>query len=79
MTPYWGFKNPEYLFPVPEGKKLLVSEMGKFMLDSPGMLSLFDIVSGGREDLMINWQHSGDSWGEKTCGALIKHFSVLTG
>jgi hypothetical protein len=69
MTPYCGFKNPEDLIPVPGGEKLLVSEMGEFMLDTPGALSLFDIETGGREALMINWQNSGDTWGEKTCMA----------
>ena len=69
MTPYCGFKNLENLIPVPSGKQLLVCEMGEFMLDSPGMLSLFDIEGSGREELMIDWQGSGDSWGEQTCGA----------
>ena len=72
MTPYCGFKNPEDLIPVPGGKKLVVSEMGEFMLDSPGSLSLLDLQSGQREELKINWQAASDeseNWGDNTCGS----------
>ena len=73
MSVYCGFKNPEDLIAVPGGEKLLVSEMGEFRKDSPGSLSLFDIKSGMREDLAINWQtmagESGDVWGDSACAA----------
>lgn len=67
MTPYCGFKNPEDLVIIPGGKKLLVSEMGEFMLDSPGKLSLFDLASGEKESVHINWRNEGEVWGAKDC------------
>jgi hypothetical protein len=67
MTPYCGFKNPEDLVIVPGGEKLLVSEMGEFMLDAPGALSLFDLTSGEKQSIQIDWLNEGESWGEKDC------------
>ena len=67
MTPYCEFKNPEDLVIVPGGEKLLVSEMGEFMLDSPGSLSLFDLASAEKQSIRIDWQISSDNWGDKDC------------
>lgn len=69
MTPYCEFKNPEDLVIVPGGEKLLVSEMGEFMLDTPGSLSLFDLARGEKQSIKIDWLNKGEVWGEKGCPA----------
>ncbi|MXX28976.1 MAG: hypothetical protein F4Z45_04540, partial [Gammaproteobacteria bacterium] len=42
MSVQCGYQNPEDLVLVPSGDALIVSEMGKFMLDAPGRLSMLD-------------------------------------
>jgi len=69
MTPYCGYQNPEDLVQIPNTDLLIVSEMGEFMADSPGKLSLLNMTSGQRETLAIDWSGSGDSWGDKNCSA----------
>jgi sugar lactone lactonase YvrE len=70
MQPVCGFKNAEDFVIVPDGKYLLVSEMGTFMSDKPGALSLLDIAAQRRQSITIDWDAgsvSGDRWGDPEC------------
>jgi len=69
MTPTCGYQNPEDLVHIPNTDLLIVSEMGEFMADSPGKLSLLNMASGQRETLAIDWSGSGDIWGDESCAA----------
>ena len=76
MQPVCGFKNPEDLVIVPGGKYLLVSEMGTFMSDNPGALSLFDVSAQRRQPIAIDWDTGSaaldgdsDGWGDPECPA----------
>ena len=62
---YCGYQNPEDLVLLPDKSALLVSEMGEFMLDAPGRLSLLDLARGERREIAIDW--SGDGWGAEGC------------
>jgi len=66
LTLYCGFENPEDLAIVPGGEKLLVSEMGEFMIHPPGEIVLLDLASGKREAIKITWQ-SEEKWGDVDC------------
>ena len=71
IRPVCGFKNPEDLVVVPGGEFLLVSEMGTFLSDEPGTLSLLDVRQELRRTLSINW-HRGpeeEHWGDANCTA----------
>lgn len=68
ITVYCGFENPEDLVVVPDGKQLLVSEMGAFMVHGPSGLALFDLESGARSDIEIDWQQTSQ-WGDQSCAA----------
>ena len=50
MTPHCGYQNPEDLVHIPDTELLIVSEMGEFMADSPGALSLLNITNGQRQN-----------------------------
>ena len=67
MTPYCGYHNPEDLVHIPNTDLLIVSEMGEFMADSPGKLSLLNMASGARETLAIDWSVANNSWGDAQC------------
>ncbi len=68
MTPYCGYQNPEDLVQIPETSLLIVSEMGEFMADSPGDLSLLNTTTGRRETLTIDWTPpTGEAWGDAGC------------
>jgi hypothetical protein len=67
LIPYCGFQNPEDLVLTPDGKQIIVSEMGTFMLDTPGSLSLFDLPSKQKMPLDISWQSTGEVWGDSDC------------
>ncbi len=69
MTPYCGYQNPEDLVQIPNTDLLIVSEMGEFMADSPGNLSLLNMATGQRETLAIDWSGSSASWGDQNCSA----------
>ncbi len=69
MTPHCGFQNPEDLVQIPGTDLLIVSEMGEFMADAPGELSLLNTTTGQRETLSINWSASDTNWGEPDCPA----------
>ena len=68
MSVYCGFKNPEDLVIVPTGEALIVSEMGQFMRDNPGRLSMLELSSGERQELDIDWTEADQNWGEEQCG-----------
>ena len=69
ITPVCGFKNPEDLRHIPGTSLLLVSEMGEFMLDTPGHLRLFDIDTQARQPLDIDWTRTEPRWGDPACPA----------
>ena len=69
IQPYCGYQNPEDLVTTPDDKLILVSEMGEFMLDTPGSLSLFDLSSKQKQEIDISWQNPGASWGDSSCEA----------
>ncbi|HEY5644945.1 MAG TPA: SMP-30/gluconolactonase/LRE family protein [Pseudomonadales bacterium] len=61
MRAHCGYRNPEDLVLLPGGSHLLVSEMGEFMADTPGQLSLLDLASGAREQITIDWPEPGSA------------------
>ena len=69
ISVYCGYQNPEDLVLVPGGGLLLVSEMGEFMLDTPGRLSTLDLEAGARGEIAIDWSAAGANWGEADCEA----------
>lgn len=69
MSVHCGYQNPEDLVLVPSGDALIVSEMGKFMLDAPGRLSMLDIGTGERQMILIDWNSADSTWGDERCGA----------
>lgn len=69
MTPHCGYKNPEDLVHIPNSDLLIVSEMGEFMADSPGELSLLNMTTGLRQNLEIDWSAAAPSWGDASCKA----------
>ena len=64
-----GFSNPEDLVVAPGGEELIVSEMGVFLLDTPGELSLFDLNEQKRVVLPVSWEATQENWGESACEA----------
>lgn len=69
MTVHCGFKNPEDLVALPGEQFLIVSEMGEFLTDAPGKLSLLNLSSGKREALNIAWSSQPAKRGEVACPA----------
>lgn len=69
MAVHCGYQNPEDLVLVPGGDALIVSEMGEFLLDSPGGLSMLDLGSGERQNILIDWTGADPTWGDAHCGA----------
>ena len=69
MSVYCGYRNPEDLVLVPGGDALIVSEMGGFLLDSPGRLSMLNLGSGERQRILIDWTGADVTWGDEGCGA----------
>lgn len=69
ISVYCGYQNPEDLVLTPSGDALIVSEMGKFLYDTPGRLSMLDLLSGKREPLSIDWTSAGRNWGDENCEA----------
>ncbi|MFN3235723.1 MAG: SMP-30/gluconolactonase/LRE family protein [Pseudomonadales bacterium] len=66
---YCGFENPEDLVITPDGKQLIVSEMGEFMVHGPSGLALLDLSSGARAELSTDWQDRSVNWGDVNCPA----------
>lgn len=69
MSVHCGYQNPEDLVLVPDGSELIVSEMGEFMLDTPGRLSTLVLETGVRGEIVIDWSGEGARWGEADCAA----------
>ena len=69
MTIHCGYKNPEDLVALPDGKYLVVSEMGEFLTDAPGTLSLLNLGSGEREPLTVVWSQPVSKLGDASCPA----------
>lgn len=69
MTIHCGFKNPEDLVVLPDGKYLVVSEMAEFLTDAPGLLSLLNLSSGEREPLTVGWSPEETKLGDPSCPA----------
>ena len=68
-TPLCGWQNPEDMEALPDGRYVLVSEIGGQDGSKPGMLSLLNLETETREILYEggSTQLIGDSWGEETC------------
>ena len=69
MTVHCGYQNPEDLVALPGGKFLIVSEMGEFLTDAPGRLSMLNLISGKREILKITWSSTESKRGDVACPA----------
>lgn len=69
MTVHCGFQNPEDLVALPGEQFLIVSEMGEFLTDAPGKLSLLNLSSGEREALNIDWSIQPATRGDLACAA----------
>ena len=69
MTVHCGFQNPEDLVALPGEQFLIVSEMGEFLTDAPGKLSLLNLSSGSREALNIDWSVQSNKRGDIACPA----------
>ena len=69
ITAHCGYQNPEDLVLTPDGELLVVSEMGEFMMDTPGALSALSLASGERTSIAIDWSGEGDRWGDPACPA----------
>ena len=67
MTVHCGYQNPEDLVLIPDTDLLIVSEMGEFMADTPGRLSLLNTTTGDRETLNISWSSDDLTWGDADC------------
>ena len=68
VSVYCGYQNPEDLVLVPGGDSLIVSEMGEFLMDTPGEISMLDLISGNRSPIAIDWTDIDDVWGDSECG-----------
>ena len=66
MKVYCGYKNPEDLVLLPNGKHILVSEMAEFLSDAPGNLSLLNLETSEKEFLEIDWSRRS-TIGDASC------------
>ena len=69
FTVHCGYRNPEDLVLVPDGEALIVSEMGEFMMDTPGRLSTLELASGTRGEIAVDFAQDGAAWGDPACEA----------
>lgn len=67
FNPVCTFKNPEDLVLLPDEQTLLVSEMGEFMTDAVGQLSMFDLTEQIKQPIEIVWENKLATWGEQNC------------
>jgi len=67
MKTVCGFRNPEDILPLPGDRNVLISEMGAFMTDAPGRLSVFDQESELIEPLVMQVAESNRLWGDVAC------------
>lgn len=67
MQTICGFKNPEDILPLPGTRDLIVSEMGAFMTDAPGRLSVLNQDSKAILPLSMQVAESDRLWGDPSC------------
>ena len=67
LTPVCGFSNPEDMELLPDGKTLLISQMGDMERATPGSLVLFDTVDGVITRLPQFGTASAINWGSSEC------------
>jgi len=67
LKTYCGFSNPEDIVVTPDGKQLIISEMGEFMTDSPGALVLFDLDTSTTNPMPLTFAEPEINWGDSDC------------
>lgn len=67
MEPICGFTNPEDMALLPDGKTLVISEYGNYLLANPGHIALYDTQSGDTERLPVLQANDLPSWGSSEC------------
>lgn len=67
LEPVCGFNNPEDIELLPDGRTLLISEMGTMDGSAPGSLSLFDTQSGVITRLPRFTDAAAAGWGDPRC------------
>ena len=67
LKTYCGFTNPEDIVVTPDGKQLIISEMGEFMQDSPGGLVMFDLDTSRRNPLPLTFVEPENNWADSDC------------
>ena len=67
--PVCGFQNPEDLVPLPDGRRLLVSEFGNIEGTRPGRIVLYDLATDARTVLYEGGAPAAASerWGDPAC------------
>ena len=67
--PVCGFQNPEDLVPLPDGRRLLVSEFGNIEGTRPGRIVLYDLATDARTVLYEGGAPaaSAERWGDPAC------------
>ena len=51
----------------PDGQQLIISEMGEFMLDTPGQLVLFDLAEKGLAPMDVRFEEPESRWLDARC------------
>ena len=67
LTPICGFTNPEDIELLPDGKTLLISQMGTMDGTTPGSLAMFDTEGGIITRLPQFTTESDEIWGSDSC------------
>lgn len=69
LQPICRFHDPEDLALLPDGKTLVVSQMGNFVQKKPGNLALFDTVTQQVSEVFPNpdTPRGADNWGDAGC------------
>ena len=72
LQPICQFRNPEDFELLPDGKTLLISQMGNFIEKKPGDLALFNIDTAQKTVLFPNpnTTRSDESWGDAQCAGM---------
>ena len=67
--PVCGFQNPEDLVPLPDGRRLLVSEFGNIEGTRPGRIVLYDLATDARTVLYEGGAPAAaaERWGDPAC------------
>lgn len=69
LEPVCGFLHPEDIELLPDGRTLVVSQMGAMDGSRPGSLALFDTATGVITRLPQFTQAGAEAWGDPTCTA----------